>query len=288
MADNKPLLYDRKLLLVAPLVIAGVAIVIVTALLLFRPSPRVVVQPPRPVAAVSRPDIASRLLPPLPLTRHDLIAGAIRAAGLFAAKGVLPGGADPLVGRRFSIRLPFGCGGVAAGFGALQMSVAYNAVNRSVALTAQPGAWAGLPLMQNLPNAESLERVEGFWIPRAWTDDDSCSLHTPAIGAAVPTAPTAQTVGLAQLFESGGSRAGQHGQQPYSFTRKLPDDAAAILGHSYWLVLEGTVTGYTDGQALHCWQESPEHQPVCIFAVRFDRVAFQDADSGETLATWTQ
>jgi hypothetical protein len=43
---------------------------------------------------------------------------------------------------------------------------------------------------------------------------------------------------------------------------------------------------YKDGHPLKCWTEAPDHQPLCIYAVRFDRVAFEDAMTRQLLANW--
>jgi hypothetical protein len=59
-----------------------------------------------------------------------------------------------------------------------------------------------------------------------------------------------------------------------------------VLTHSYRLLLEGKVTGYPDGRAIQCWIEAPDHRPLCIYAVTFDHIAFEDAVTGEDLANW--
>jgi len=91
---------------------------------------------------------------------------------------------------------------------------------------------------------------------------------------------------LAQLFESGSSRVLHHADRPYAFTRKIKAGDTTVLTHSYQLLLEGTLKGYNDGHSLRCWIEAPDHQPLCVYAVTFEHVAFVDADVGETLANW--
>ncbi len=287
MADDKPLLQDRKLLYVAPLVIAVIAAAIIVVTLVYQPPQPVVVAPPAHEVQVTKlAPIIAPVSEPLPLTRADLINGARSAADDFAATGETPPGPDLLVGRRFSIRIAFGCGGVQGGDRRSQATVTYNADNQSVTLTATPGVWTTLPLMQGLENSADLDAVEGFWIPRPWTQSKSCPAQTDFPVPPTPTPPTAQTLGLAQIFEKGGSRVLQHADHPYAFTRKLVSDDPSMLNHSYRLVLEGRIAGYSDGRALRCWMEAPDHQPLCIYAVVFDHVAFEDGVTGEILANW--
>ncbi len=129
--------------------------------------------------------------------------------------------------------------------------------------------------------------MEGFWLPRPWTASDICPPANNAPAPAISTPPSAQTVGLAQIFGPGSSRTQRHAEHPYSVTRKLGPADTNMLNHSYYLILEGAITGYPDGQSLHCWSESPDHHPICIFAVTLDRVAFSDAMTGEILGTWS-
>lgn len=135
--------------------------------------------------------------------------------------------------------------------------------------------------------AGKAEAVEGFWLPRPWTTSEVCPPASSAPPPAIATPPTAQTLGLAQIFAPGSARTQRHGEHPYSFTRKLGPADAATLDHSYHLLLEGTVSGYPDGLPLHCSSEGADHQPICIYAVTLDKVALQDAATGEILASWT-
>lgn len=292
MADNKPKPRDRKPYYIAPLVIALVVAVIILVTFFRAPKPP---PPPAPqlVAAAkpvpaqpSKPLIAA-VQPPLTLSRADLIDAARRAAAEFAGSGKLASGSDPLVGRRFAIGIPFACNGVQSGAAASQISIAYDAAHQSIALTAQPGSWTDLPLVQSLPNAADIEAVEGFWIPRPWTDSETCPPPIDYPVPATPTPATAQTLGLARIFAANDPRVQQRAERPYTFTRKVTVEDTELLSHSYRLVLEGTLSSFQDGHALHCWMEAPDHHPLCLFAVAFDHVAFVDGTSGQELANWT-
>lgn len=294
MDHNKNSPVDRKASYIPPLIIAGVLAVIVAAIVI-RPAPRETPQTP-PAAAPAPPKAAAEPVPAqappvpvptAPLERADLIAYAQRAASQFAANGTLPAPpTPPIIGRRFSLRLPFGCNGPNNAAFNPQASVTYDAEQKSLTATAQPGMWDSLPVMRPLLDAGQVEAVEGFWLPRSWTMSEDCPPASTAPAPAIATPATAQTLGLAQLFAPGTDRTKRHNERPYTITRKLGANDFDILTHSYRLVLEGTVTGYPGGDALRCWTEGADHQPICIFAVTLDHVALADFASGDVLANW--
>ncbi|HRD29396.1 MAG TPA: hypothetical protein PLO65_13940, partial [Caulobacter sp.] len=76
--------------------------------------------------------------------------------------------------------------------------------------------------------------------------------------------------------------------RPYSFVRKVPEGEPATPAEGYRLVLEGRVTGYPGGHAVRCRSDSPDRRPVCLVAVEFDRVAFEDGATGAVLAEWRE
>jgi hypothetical protein len=57
------------------------------------------------------------------------------------------------------------------------------------------------------------------------------------------------------------------------------------LAGGYRLALEGRFAAFPDGRAVRCWSESPDHHPICAFAVTLTRVAFERADR-ELIAEW--
>jgi hypothetical protein len=284
MADDKPTPPDRKARFLAPLAIAA-AVTMVLVVIVAR-QPTETPPPPAPIVPVATPPLAIKVAP-LPLTRAELIDHARAIGAAFAASGKLPTGPDAMIGRRFALRIAFGCNGISGGAPGSQASLTYDSENQSVTLSARPGDWTALPLVQSLPNAAAIEAVEGFWLPRPWMDGNICPAQSGYTAPATPTPPTAPTLGLAQIYETGGSRLSRHADHPYEFTRKLASDAAAILNHSYRLELEGRVTGFANHQALQCWVESPDHQPLCVYGVALDHVAFVDGETGEVLAKWS-
>lgn len=291
MADNKPAPKDRKPSYISPLII-GVLVAGLGAVIFLRspeteaPKPAQTAETPAPPAAPVVPPKPVVAAAPPPLNREDLIFEARRAASEFAATGKLAPSAESLVGRRFVVSIPFGCGGAQSSTPGSQLSVSYDATNQSITLMAQPGVWTTLPLIQTLADPAAIDAVEGFWIPRPWTSAESCPPQITYPSPPTPTPSTAQTIGLAQLFPAGGSRLSRHAERPYQFTRKLPAGDTAMLANTYRLVLEGRITGFDKDNAMRCWMEASNHQPVCLYAVTFERVAFQD-ESGKQIANWT-
>jgi hypothetical protein len=291
--DRKPLgsaiLRSKAALYIAPLTIAGIIVAIGLVIAVRQKKAA-----PAPVAKTAQVSIQPRIKPviaaviPPPLDRQGLIENERRVASAFAADGKMPSGKDPLIGRRFSIAIPFGCNGVQDGSVYSQFSTSFDVTKQTITLTATPNAWLTLPLIQALPDVSNMESVEGFWIPRPWINAETCPAKMDYPVPVTPTPATAPTLGLAQLFPSGGSRVVEHASNPYQFTRQVPKGDASLLSHTYRLVLEGIISGFADGQSLSCWAEALDHAPVCLFAVQLDRVSLEDATSGEALANWTQ
>jgi len=287
MPDHKPSPPDRKLTLVAPLAIVAIVLLLALAGYLMsrsRPSPQTAGPPPA-VTAPAAP-VAALPQPAPPLGRAELVASANAASADYASGRTAPSRSDQMIGRSFSIRIPFGCEGPQAVASGKQASVEYDAARKTVTLAAQPAILTTLPLIQQLRDASDIEDAEGFWIPRPWMLSETCPPHRDIPAPATPTPPAAPTLGLVQLFESGGSRVLRRDGRPYQHVRKVGEQAPGLLAHPYRLLLEGRIVGYRDGEAIHCWAESPDHRPLCLYAVAFEHVAFEDATDGKALAEW--
>lgn len=289
MADNSPSPPDRKRGLIAPLVIAGFIGALVLVAFLLQPGRAPAPETPPAPAAASAPvaKTPSAPLPPPALTREDLIDNAAAASAAFAAAAPAPAGADPLVRREFRVRLPFGCAGPQAVPGASQAWFEQDLERRTVKLTARTIDWSGLPLIRSLPNAEAIETVEGFWIPRPWLRTDTCPPRREIAPAPTPTAAAAQSLGLAQISGADASRLPRRDGRPYEFVQKLPAAGAPAGAGGYHLVLEGRIAAFPDGRSIRCWSETPDHRPVCLYAVDLERVAFEDG-KGAVLAEWRE
>lgn len=280
--------FARRELLV-PAVLAIALVGIIAGALALRPEPPP--KAPEPAAPVQPQPVqtAPTPLPPPALTRADLVRLA-NAAALQAGDETAGGVGDgrDLVGRRFTLRLPFGCDGAQPRGAAGQTSALYDPQAQTVRLNAQPSDWSSLPIVHALAD-KTVEAVEGFWIPRPWLSSESCSPPPDQTAAPpAPTPPTSETLGLAEFFGGGESRVLRRGGRAYEHVRRLTAADTPLLSHSYVLILEGRLRAFPDGRPVRCWSESPDHRPVCIYSVQFERVAFQDAVDNSTLAEWRE
>ena len=129
-----------------------------------------------------------------------------------------------------------------------------------------------------------LEAVEGFWLARPWLLTEACPAMAPTASASSQASP--QTAGLAAVFKANGARTGRRNGRAYEFTLRGEDGQPPVpSAQGYRLVLEGRMTAFADGRAIHCRAAAADQRPSCIGAVQLDRVAFEDAD-GQMLSEW--
>ena len=217
------------------------------------------------------------------LDRAGLLEAMDIAASAFAA-GREVGGAS-LAGRRFVVRQAFGCGvpndaAEAAADG--QATVYWAKDGQSLKFSLAPADWLRSGLIGN--DDSSLEAAEGFWLERPWLRTEACPAIAP--GASPSSQASPQTSGLAAVFKPNGARTGRRNGRAYEFTLRGEDgQPPAPSAQGYRLVLEGRMTTFADGRAIHCRTAAPDQRPVCIGAAQFDRVAFEDAD-GQMLSEW--
>ena len=255
-----------------------------------RDDPAPVVRAPeaiRPVEIETQP-----LGPPPALTRGELINGLAQAASLHASGGAIEG-TDPLVGRTFSLRLPFGCTGPATtetpSDGLAHWR--WGPDQESIRLSLSPADWIDAPLMQGAvvvedaePQPNQWEAVEGLWIARPWLASEDCPAS--ALSASISAPPSPQTTGIAAVFGQDSSRLGRRNGRAYEFTVRQEGDTPLVAPTSgYRLRLEGRVAAFPNGQATRCVSYSPDQRPTCVVAVQMDRVAFEDA-AAAVLSEW--
>ena len=255
-------------------------------------------EPPEPAPkapeVIPPVEIATQPLgPPPALTRAELINGLAQAASVHAA-GTTVQGSDPMVGRTFSLSLPFGCTGPALAGEQSAEGLAqwrWGPDQETIRLSLTPADWTASPLLQGAVVAEDAEpqrgqweAVEGFWVSRPWLAGDGCPSAGLSSSISAPASP--QTTGIASVFPQGGSRLGRRDGRAFEFTiRPQGDVPLAAPPTGYRLRLEGRVVAFPDGRAAHCVAYSPDQRPTCVTAVQLDRVAFEDA-AGVVLSEW--
>jgi hypothetical protein len=252
----------------------------------------------KPAAPTPAPVVAAPVLPPMPVTpptvdRAELMAAVSVAAEAFALGNPYPKVVEDLAGRRFSVKLPFGCSGPDGG-GPLNYS--YASAKMTLKVAAQPEHWTVKDAAWTMLASDKTEAIEGFWISRPWISADACPvLRTPPAQptplAAAGSKPTeiassislddSQTVGLARVFEKDGSRLLQRGARPYQVIRKSEGQVAG----GFRLVLEGRIIAPGDLSPISCRSGGLDQRPVCLVRIEFDRVAIESV-SGDLLGEW--
>lgn len=228
---------------------------------------------------------------PLPaLSRGDLVSAAGQAASAYA-EGEAPRADDPLGGRSFAVRVPFGCSGPTRAEASIDdrnglAGWSWGPNRKTIQLSMTPGDWTASAMLAKTGAADKWEAIEGFWVPRPWLASEACPVvqADPLQTGAIATSP--QTVGLAAVFEKGGSRIGRRSGRAYEFTvRAEGPEPLAPPETGYRMLLTGRITAFPSGRAIECRAPGPDQRPVCIIAVQIDRVAYEDA-SGKTLSEW--
>jgi hypothetical protein len=314
MGEDKPTPETRTQALIAPLIVAAMIVALLIAVFLSgrkppdaEPAPP---PPPEPVAAAPAPALVKAL------SRRDLLERANLAAAS-AADGINYAAGESIVGRQFVMRIPFGCQGVGDAAPSdrkaqdeSQFSVRYDPKKRALTLLATPSNWTGIQQAQPADAVNPVEHIEGFWVPKPWSFAETCNFTPPpaepqdekaddkkpdaaakageGADAASQTiaSPATQTLGFARMFRAEDSRVNRRDGRPYKYVIALPKDDDSALRQTYRLALEGRIDAFGDGAPLRCKSENGA-RPVCYYAVRIDRVAFE-SQHGAMLAEWRE
>jgi hypothetical protein len=243
---------------------------------------------PEPVVRSPAPQPTARATTVTPvrpsvLGRVELLKAAREASGAYAAQLPAPSDNVALAGRRFVLRLPFGCAGPAQDAEELGPNGwHYDADTQTLRAQVTPEVWTESPWAL-AASGQAFEAAEGFWIARAWSPSDTCPAR-PAVASPDQAAPP-QTLGVARFFEPGSSRAARRNGEAYRFSKKVaPEQAPGAQGLR--LLIEGRLSVDPSRQPIGCWAASPELRPVCIFNARFDRVAITDASEKTVFSEW--
>ena len=240
---------------------------------------------PSPAPAPVEAETPVVTAPPVPVLDRAAILQAMDAAASGYAAGQQAGDTS-LTGRRFVVRQSFGCAGPttdpAVGDG--RAGWAWADGGKALKLTMAPGDWLASPLIAD--GAENWEAAEGFWLTRPWMRAEGCPIRRNTLATVSPPSPSPQTVGLVAVFAEDGSRMGRRNGRAYEFTvRGEGDQPPVVPTDGYRLVLEGRMAAFADGRAIRCRADDPDQRPVCIGAVRLDRVAFEDGKAA-VLSEW--
>lgn len=242
-----------------------------------------------------------------PLARPDVLALAALAADTTAA-GMAPD--DELVqsdGRRFEIRLPFGCTGAAAPDA--DSGWTYNEANGTLRVFVTPERWGSEDWPMPAARTDTVESIEGFWIERPWTSSEACPARPaepemanaetdqevageteiedePETTEAVSEPQALPTLAVGQIYTTESPRSGLREGQAFRAVVRVPaGDLDTSQG--FRLRISGRLTRAGGPAPTICRQASPSRRPVCLVTVAMDEVSIENPATGETLATWT-
>lgn len=219
--------------------------------------------------------------------RADVIALAAAAADAAAAGRAAGPEIAQADGRRFELRVPFGCDGPAAENSDAAMRWRYDAEAGALRISVDPVAWTAQDWWPD-DAASGVEAVEGFWIARPWTSDEACPAgggRSAAVGAEPVTLP-GQTLALGQIFLAEGARGGRRDGKPYEAVVPV-EESDLKAGEGFRLRISGRIVRAGGIGPVLCRQPAgPEQRPVCLVSVVMDEVAVENPATGETLATW--
>ena len=243
--------------------------------------------PPAQPIEIPDPEVPQAPTTPTALTRSDFMAAARQAASIYALGGdaIRP---DIMVGRTFSVVTPVGCGAPIAAMPTEANDgiarVAWGPERRTLQFSLTPGDWTESALITGASG--DWESVEGVWLVRPWLDGEACPVVRADPLQSGTQVPVAQTVGMAVVHSSEGSRLERRAGRAWAYVVRGEGDVPATLPEGGWrLRLEGRVTGFPDGGAFRCRASGPDAPPVCIAAVQLDRVALETT-SAEVLSEW--
>ncbi len=269
------------------------------------------------VVEAPRKPLPPAIAAPIPtLTRADLIDVAARAADA-EARGVAPSPEDgALGGRRFSLRLPFGCAGPSATDSSAPMRWTYDAAEETLRVWVTPEVWTNAEPVRAAAGDTDFEAAEGFWIEQPWIRSADCPVlrasgpasaapvaneqaqvdQTPLSngaeaasveGATASTQAVArrQTLALVELFRTGSRRAARRNGRPYMIITKVARDQID-LANGFRLILDGRLAPLRQGSPIACLLSSKDERPLCLIGAEVDHVTITDATGDRILGEW--
>jgi hypothetical protein len=222
------------------------------------------------------------------LGRPELIALAAAAADATAAGRELGPEIAQAAGRRFEMRLPFGCDGPVSEGSNAAMRWRYDPAGQALRIHVDLATWAADDWANGDPAATEIEAIEGFWIGRPWMTSEACPAggNRSAAAGTEPVTLPGQTLALGQIFLRGGARGGRRDGEPYQAVVRVPESELQT-SQGFRLRVTGRIARTRGIGPVQCQQPAgSEQRPICLVNVVMDEVAIENPATGETLATW--
>lgn len=251
---------------------------------------------PEPIAAV--PAISSTLAytpppeqtnqPKQIMARSDLIALASRAADAVAAGRRIPAAVTGAEGRRFEIRIPFGCQGPADETSDAAMRWHYDPEAQALRVHVAPVVFDPRDIFPGAP-PEEVAAIKGFWITRPWTSSETCPPENGPItpSGTEPVTLPGQTLALIEFFAEDGLQQARRGNKPYETVVRTPPETFSGK-QGLQLRVKGRIANIPDRGPVSCRQPAgTEQRPICVISIATDEIAIENPASRDVLATWT-
>jgi hypothetical protein len=224
----------------------------------------------------------------LPLPEPALDRAGFLAAMASAASSHVSGKKsrepESLDGRRFAIEIRFGCDGPAPADSQAPLRWTAAKDGKSYEVVADPDlSNADEPL--KAMSDQTIEAIEGFWIPRPWELRGECPVR--AAGDAEASLPAPRLVGIAQYFTGEDSRVGRRSGRPYVATQKIASPAE-LPKSGLTLLLEGRFEAWPDGHVILCTGSGRNQRPTCVASAHLDRAAFVKPEDSSVIAEWRE
>lgn len=245
-------------------------------------------------------------LPPLPVAeppvdRAGLLLAVARAASAFALGQDDSAEQRKLDGKRFEVRLRFGCPSAVEAQAGSRFEVRFDEDERTLRLRAAPDLRLDDPAVTALAGTAA-EAVEGFWITRPWLLDAGCPAASGSAGAeregssrtaplpspadSSPAARSGHSVGIARIYTETDPRTGRRDGRAYEATKVLPEGEGPSP-QGYDLVLSGRLRQLPGGRVVACRIAAPDTAPQCLVSAQFDRVWIENPATSAAIAEWS-
>lgn len=252
-------------------------------------------------------------LTPAPMSRAELLIAVAKAASAAALGQDDATEQRELDGKKFEVRIRFGCqtdASVDAADGAFRVN--YDVEGRTLRVRATPDIQiSGPPGAQS--SEQTIEAVEGFWVRRPWMLSAGCAAQPPvpdsdatsgkpatdgvekeqittqsraAPDAAANSPVLSRTVGIAQFFTKADPRTVRRNGRAYEVTKVLQSDEQPSA-QGYNLVLVGRLRRLPERKVIQCNLHGRDTAPECVVSVAFDRVWVEDPATKSVMAEWS-
>ena len=254
---------------------------------------------PEVAATQSAPAVALPVAEPM-LDREALLIAVLHAASKAAVGKVDEEEQRRLDGKRFQLRIRFGCEGSSEAKSGRPRRWRYDEGRSVLTVTVKPDIDSKTAVIAPLPD-DAYEAVEGFSIQRPWMLTADCPVMPPPVP---PTAAASQSssgpldplpsalpapatdIAIAQFFDKTDARTHRRDGRPYEATKAL-GEAVKPSKMGYDLVLSGRLRRLSDGRVVACHYTVPSAPPRCIISALFDSVTIEAPATGEIIAKWS-